>query len=523
MSLFFNRNWTIQLQFIAPAIVLGLSLTPNHAAAAVSDPSVSQTRVYSATNPVPADQPVVLYAAVVAPPGVSGVPSGSVTFFDGLTPLGSAPLDDGFAILEVSFSTTGNHLIVAKYSGDSLFLPSSSTVLTQIVGYPQPPPAIASCRPTSSLTTLVQGSKVTAYVPNGTWSTADTGILVVPIEPSPAAAPASIATPSTVNSCAANPVTGQTVCTGNDTRVYLVSGSKLSTTLTSGATRTTRFSGGTCENCGVAINAVTNTAVITIGDKSAPSTSGLQFLNLTNNTFSAPVPAVHEISEDVVWDPGRNLILSPDEFGVYDLFQTSPSPVAEFGLQIGGELDSAAEDCITGIGLASDEMSDRFYLTDLTKAKFTAGSPAGTWTAPGQFVTLSDLSRGRNSGISVAPGSHLLVTSGEFGGNQVGVLQLPSSSGTGVPTVVDYAGALLPNTPDGNIWSAGQDPHTVTAYISPNTFKAYGLLANAPPPTWLAVIDLQALLNAPRTAGTHEVEASYDLIAHGVVRYVKTH
>jgi hypothetical protein len=273
----------------------------------------------------------------------------------------------------------------------------------------------------------------------------------------------------------------------------------------------------------VAINAVTNTAVITIGDSSALSKSGLQFLDLTTNTFSAPVHAAHEVTEDVVWDPSRNLILSPDEEGIYDLFRISPSSVTEFGQGIGSEMDSAAEDCTTGIGLASNEDNATFYITDLTKITFTAGSPAGTWTAPGQFVTLADLSYGRNSGISVAPGSHLMVTSGEFGGNQVGVLQLPSSSGNGVPNVVDYAGALLPNTPDGNAWSAGQDPHTVTSYISPNTGKAYGLLANSPPPTWLAVIDLQALLNAPRTAGTHRVSPSYDLIAHGVVTYVKNH
>jgi len=43
------------------------------------------------------------------------------------------------------------------------------------------------------------------------------------------------------------------------------------------------------------------------------------------------------------------------------------------------------------------------------------------------------------------------------------------------------------------------------------------------PSTYLAVIDLQALLSAPRTVGTHTVDPSYDLLAHGVVRYVSTH
>jgi hypothetical protein len=187
------------------------------------------------------------------------------------------------------------------------------------------PPQISSCKPTSSLTTLVQGTKVTAYVPNGAWSNPNTGVQVVPLEPTPAA-PSSIATPNAVNSCSSNPVTGETVCTANNTDVYLISDSTLNATLTSGATAATFFSGGACENCGVAINALTNTAVITVGLSTSPSRSGLQFLDLATNTFSAPDAAVHEVSEDVSWDPGRNLILSPDEQGTYDLFQTSTAP-----------------------------------------------------------------------------------------------------------------------------------------------------------------------------------------------------
>jgi hypothetical protein len=108
-------------------------------------------------------------------------------------------------------------------------------------------------------------------------------------------------------------------------------------------------------------------------------------------------------------------------------------------------------------------------------------------------------------------------------GNQFGVLQLPATSGTGFPAIVDYAAATLPSTPDGFPWSLGGDPHTVTAYVDPNNGKAYGLMAASPPPKWLVVIDLQALLSAPRTPGTHFVSPSYDLLTNGVVAYVSTH
>ena len=61
---------------------------------------------------------------------------------------------------------------------------------------------------------------------------------------------------------------------------------------------------------------------------------------------------------------------------------------------------------------------------------------------------------------------------GEFGGNLEGVIQLPATSGTGTPAVTDYVAFTVPNKPDGSTFSMGFDPHTVTAYVSPNTGKA---------------------------------------------------
>jgi hypothetical protein len=388
------------------------------------------------------------------------------------------------------------------------------------------PITVGSCLPSSSLALLAQGSKVTSYVPNGSWSTATTGVQEVPIEP--VGTPASITTPNVVNSCSSNSATGQTVCTANNTDVYLITGSTLNTTLTSGANTVADFSGGYCENCGVAINSTTNTAVITIGLSTASSGSGLQFLDLGSNTFATPVPALHEVSEDVLWDQSRNLILSPNEDSNYDLFQVGTSSTTEFANATAytGEGDSAAEDCSTGIALSTLEFTDSLYISDLTQATFTPGPP-GTWTAPGQVVAFPEFVgfAAGTDGIAVAGNSHLGIVSGEFGGNEFGAFQLPATSGTGTPSFLDYAAAALPNTPDGNAWEQGLDPHTITAYVSPNNGKAYGVMANGDgvPPTYLAIIDLQALLNAPRTTGTHTVDPTYDLIANGVVTYIATH
>ena len=417
--------------------------------------------------------------------------------------------------LNGTYTLTGTATLMTPvpHSRKIVFSPSTLTCKVQV----------NSCLPTSSLGVLVQPPNVFSYVPNGAWATANTGIKVVQIEPA-TSVPASIATPGVVNSCSSNSVTGETVCSSNGTDVYLITGSTLNTTLTSSADTTTNFSGGTCASCGIAVNALANQAVLTIGLTTAPSGTALQFLDLASNTFAVPVPAATQVSEDVLWDQGRNLVLSPGEGGVYDLFQTSGSG-GEFGQFIGGVLDSAAEDCTTGIALSTIEFTQNLYIGDLTQATFVPGSP-GTWTTAQQIQTFPEFGgfAAGTSGIAVAPGTHLAVVTGEFGGNAFGAIQLPSTSGTGTPAVVDYAAAVLPPTPDGATFQQGLDPHTVTAYLSPNTGKAIGIIANGPgsPPTYLAVIDLQGLMSAPRLGGTHTVDPTYDLILNGVVKYVAT-
>src|SRR5213078_2832850 len=77
----------------------------------------------------------------------------------------------------------------------------------------------SDCAGSSSLTPLVQGANVTAYVPKGTWAFPNTGVSAVNVEGS-SITPTNMATPTVVNSCASNSTTGKTVCTGNDASVY---------------------------------------------------------------------------------------------------------------------------------------------------------------------------------------------------------------------------------------------------------------------------------------------------------------
>ena len=162
------------------------------------------------------------------------------------------------------------------------------------------------------------------------------------------------------------------------------------------------------------------------------------------------------------------------------------------------------------------------YLADLTQATFIPGSP-GTWTVPAtaeQIQTLSESNLtsgflGTGGGSSVAQGTHTGVITGEFGGNSLTAIALPSTSGSGTPAFSDWVTCGISAT-----FANGEDPHTVTSYQSPNSGHAIALLAgnNA---TTLAVVDVTMMLNptiVPRTSGGHGCTAG--MLPSAVVSFV---
>lgn len=377
------------------------------------------------------------------------------------------------------------------------------------------PPAVAgACLPTSSLAILLQGTNVSAYVPNGSWSESTPNIQLVPLEG--VGTRATIATTVPVNSCSSNSLTGETVCTGNSNDVYLITGSTVTMTLTAGSDGTFEpFSGGSCQTCGVAVNSGNNTAVLSVGFAGG---GAFQTLHLTTNVFDAPIPTggtgfSGSTSEDIAVDPARHLVLSPNESANYQLLNTLTGTVFNNSIAGGGDFDSAGEDCSTGIALAPTEFTGNIFIADLTQATFGAG----TWSAPSQIQTLPELGvlSAGTSGIAVAPGSHLAIVTGEFGGSAFGVLQLPSTSGSGTPAIPDWIQTYVPNEPSGASFSMGDDPHTVSAYTSPNSGKALGVMSDDAR-AFLVVVDLQGLLTAPRN-GAHTVDPT---VAAGFVTFV---
>lgn len=392
---------------------------------------------------------------------------------------------------------------------------------------------LSACVPTSSLGIIapVTGpAPVKALVPNGCWECGAVGFEVVQLETGggPVVAPVTIPTAGVINSCAGNPATGQGACVDNGTGVYLIDPTNTVTKLTSGANRFASFSGGTCENCGISMNALTNQAVINMGVSGGANGDGVQVLDLSTNTFQAPFAMSSRVSENTSIDPTRGYILSPNELSNYDILQfnsTTGAVTGEFLHSIAAPsltLDSAGEDCATGIALSVGEFSNDVVLADLTQATFTPGAP-GSWTGPVAEQTIIGSYAAGLSGIAVAPGSsHLAVVTGEFGGSSFSVLKLPATSGTGTPSIVDYAYVQCLTG-----FSAGFDPHTLSAYTSPNDGKSYGVFANwATSPPSIYVADLAGILSAPRAADGHTVIGDSGIClapGDGLIRSVASH
>ncbi len=113
---------------------------------------------------------------------------------------------------------------------------------------------------------------------------------------------------------------------------------------------------------------------------------------------------------------------------------------------------------------------------------------------------------------------------GEFGGSAFGAIKLPSSSGGGTPAIVDWVECDMPDDPTPQPWDQGNDPHTVTAYKSPNTGHAMAIMANGAgdPPTFLALVDLTKMLDTsivPRNPASHTCATGTNLQTAGVVTF----
>ena len=120
-------DWTFTVtahNVAGPDAVQTYTLTVNKAAATVAA-AVSGPAVFG--------QAVTLTATVAAVAPGAGTPTGTVTFSDGATILGTATLTGGTAARTVSTLPVGTHHVRAAYAGDGNFTAAASGPVTEVV------------------------------------------------------------------------------------------------------------------------------------------------------------------------------------------------------------------------------------------------------------------------------------------------------------------------------------------------------------------------------------------------------
>src|SRR5437870_1598259 len=172
---------TVALVNGSASLVTSALTTGNHSLTAVysgsanflasTSPAVNQvvnsqttTSLTAPPNPSVIGQAVTL-TAVVSPvaPG-TGVPTGTITFRDGATVLGTATLVNGSASLSISTLAVGSHPLTAAYGGSASFAASTSAVVTQIVNAPAAAATSTSLTSTPNPSTTGQAVTLSATV-----------------------------------------------------------------------------------------------------------------------------------------------------------------------------------------------------------------------------------------------------------------------------------------------------------------------------------------------------------------------
>lgn len=120
---------TIGSRSITVADTVSASL--NGSAAVTVNGADTTTYIDTTPNPSGPGGMIALLATVTSdnPATITG----TVTFKDGATTLGSGPVTNGTASFQTSSLSAGSHSITAEYSGDSTFVPSTSAALTHRV------------------------------------------------------------------------------------------------------------------------------------------------------------------------------------------------------------------------------------------------------------------------------------------------------------------------------------------------------------------------------------------------------
>ena len=131
-----RRSWSAAIRSRPPTPALPTSppaLSAGYTETITAVPGTTAVSLAASVNPAVAGQAVTLTATVTAVASNTTIPTGTVTFQDSGTVLGTATLSAGKATYTTSALALGSHAITASYAGTSSLAASTSGSLTEQV------------------------------------------------------------------------------------------------------------------------------------------------------------------------------------------------------------------------------------------------------------------------------------------------------------------------------------------------------------------------------------------------------
>jgi hypothetical protein len=362
------------------------------------------------------------------------------------------------------------------------FVAVADAAVSPIISYTPPP---AECTANASTSTLYTESNGSSYNPSGT-------IAVVSVNPSTAAF-------------------------------------SFVTDFTTDATTPFSYSGGTFDISGITYDPNQGGVIISsaagyetysgaapyskIGQISGTPSENFGFNGTTDQIFSP----VYELTPS-------NLNVADVKSGNYYAFASPASPATPYPFQgEGGDPDSGAVDSTTNIAISPDEFAQNLWIVGLGSATFSGSGSSATYTAPyndfvisGPLVTgIADQSGAGLVSAAIDSPSHLAIMGGEYGPSGFCVMALPTSSSSLTPS--DYACANFPKMPNGNAYTSPLDPHAMGTFELAG--KPYGITFDGAN-SYLAIVDLQAMMTAPRDSSDPHAVTSASALST-IVSYVQ--
>jgi autotransporter-associated beta strand protein len=146
----------------------------------------SVAKVTSSSNPVFVGQMLTLTASVSAAGLGTATPTGTVTFYDGTTLLGSGTLTGGKTTFATSALALGTHNITAKYAGSTFFTASTSPIFAQSVTVQTVQSLSATLNPVQPQVGSPFSITVQALDPKGNLVTGDNNLVTITVKSAPA-------------------------------------------------------------------------------------------------------------------------------------------------------------------------------------------------------------------------------------------------------------------------------------------------------------------------------------------------